>query len=582
MTAPQSRVPGPTYFRFSLASAFLFAGLTGILVIAGLCWLGIPHAVRAGLAGSVLTGEDLEKSVKSIQTAIVPILVMGVFIASMGMVLLTMVTRKQLDHVIRELARIREDHEPIALPGSLDPRGAESGNEVARIAFIGNGLARDLKDLTLQAQAIAEGDLDNDILNENVTSKLGAAFRRMVLQLKELGLIARTIASEKLGDPLLDRARQGTIGSSYQEMIKRLRHLLHQADAIAQGRLSDTILEANNDGELSRAFHAMARNLRLLARQTEAVASKDLTDLVLQERLPGEVGDSLARMFEVLENLVKMTQKTIVQLATSSRELAALSDKQSEMAGDQAEATNLTSGTMQDLSVGGAQVVASVEQVLKAAMRMVKGCRETQERSQAMMGILEETISVGEDNLARVKRLEEGSRKIVGVTAIISELAKETRVLGVNAAIMAAQAGENAGGFTVVAREIRRLATKTVGATKEIKDYVLSIQKSITDVVKSTTLVQERSRDGGLKARESTQTMEELLGISNQVAHASQSIETNIKDQQSTIEGVLETIRSMDEHAGSFSLTAREIQDLARHLETSAEELRGLIAEFRV
>jgi len=487
-----------------------------------------------------------------------------------------------LDKVIRYLGNLMNEAQPFQIPGEIKSEDLGSQSEVFKLVAIANRLHTDLEDIRLQVSAIAAGELESDTLERNVSGTLGQSFRHMVVQLKELSLIARAISKEQLSHPLLDRERKGTFASAHQELIKRLRLLIKQADAIAKGQLSNPILDEGGEGDLSQMFQKMTRNLRLLGRQTDSVSHKDMTGAALQEILPGEMGDSLSHMFRVLEDMVKVSQRTIVRLATSSRELAALSTSQKEMANDQAETTNKTSTTFQELSVSAAHVVNNVEQVLQAATRMVQGCQETQERSQAMLTILEETISVGEENLTRVKRLEESSRKIVGVTAIISELANETRVLGVNAAIMAAQAGENAGGFTVVAREIRRLATKTVGATKEIKDYVLGIQKSILDVVKSTSTVQDRSREGGFKARESTQTMQELLVISNQVAEASQSISSNIKEQQTTIEDVLGAVRNMDENASSFSMTASEIHNLASHLRDSSEELHGLIGEYKV
>ena len=295
--------------------------------------------------------------------------------------------------------------------------------------------------------------------------------------------------------------------------------------------------------------------------------AQDVTDVVVSERT---MQSNMERMNKVSENIMAAAN----QIAQASESAASQVIMAREGADRQSERAASTATAMEEMNVTIMEVArnaASSAEQGDAAMKRAHQGLEVVERSIQAIGEVESLSVRLKDDISDLGTRVEAIGRIMDV---IQDIADQTNLLALNAAIEAARAGEAGRGFAVVADEVRKLAEKTMGATKEVGQAILAIQEGASRNIQGMDEAALAVQNTTALARESGETLREIVGMVVSTVEQIQSIATAAEQQSATSE---EINRSVEEVSSISSETAQAMGELSQSL----EELEDLATRLR-
>ncbi|MGA8406945.1 MAG: methyl-accepting chemotaxis protein [Candidatus Acidiferrales bacterium] len=332
---------------------------------------------------------------------------------------------------------------------------------------------------------------------------------------------------------------------------------------------------------ISRAISSSTS--QVLAR-AQAISDGDLTGQDLPTSSNDELGD-LARAINGMQNSLRETITSVSsgaeRIATASEELSASASQQAAGAETQKDQTHQVATAMQEMS-------STVQQVSENSNKASEASRKAADTARQGGSIVEDTLakmraiadSVGQ-TAKKVQELGKSSNQIGEIIGVIDDIADQTNLLALNAAIEAARAGEQGRGFAVVADEVRKLAERTSKATKEITQMIQSIQtetKSAVEAMESGTKQVELGVESTTQAGTS---LHEIIKTSEQVGDMVMLIATAATEQASAsdeINGNIEQIAKItQETAAGAGESAKAIHELSN----LATDLQSLVSKFK-
>ncbi|QEM67122.1 methyl-accepting chemotaxis protein [Geobacter sp. FeAm09] len=324
-----------------------------------------------------------------------------------------------------------------------------------------------------------------------------------------------------------------------------LRSLAHKADQIASGDLGVEIeLDSRDEiGQLSAAFGAMVKNLR---------------------ELIGKVMETAAH----LSSAAAQVSATATQMSTGTEEVAAqaatVATASEEMAATSSDIANNC-----HMAAGGAQqAAATTSKGFEVVKNTVDGIRQRGDGTRA--------------NARIVESLGERSDQIGAIVATIEDIADQTNLLALNAAIEAARAGEQGRGFAVVADEVRALAERTTRATKEIGDMIKAIQGQTKEAIVSMEEGVKGTERGAAEAAQLETALNEILEQVNAVTMQVSQIATAAEEQTATTSEITNNIHMITQVVHDTSRGAQESAAAASQMAQQAEHLQTLVRQFRL
>ena len=316
---------------------------------------------------------------------------------------------------------------------------------------------------------------------------------------------------------------------------------------IAQGEGDLTrrlpILGKNEIGELSEWFNTFIGKLHGIINQVSG-SSLQLASSALELQLTS-----------------KQMTESIAQLSSQSTSLATAGEEMSATSGDIANnchhaATN-AGGATQKAKQGAAVVGQSI----------------------AVMSTIAERV---QNAASTVGALGVRSEQIGEIIGTIEDIADQTNLLALNAAIEAARAGEQGRGFAVVADEVRALAERTTRATKEIGEMIKAIQKETKEAVVTMEQSVTQVEQGTSHASESGRSLQEILDIINDVTEQIGQIATAAEEQTATTREISSNVMSLNDLAKQNDHALHETAIAANDVSRQAEELKQLVGQFRL
>jgi methyl-accepting chemotaxis protein len=315
--------------------------------------------------------------------------------------------------------------------------------------------------------------------------------------------------------------------------------------AVALGLLLGYALGRLIGGTLSRAVQVL-----------EAVAARDFT-----QSLEIDSTDEVGQMANALNEAVRGVQTALLEVrdvadsvATASKQLSTSAEEIASGAQEQASSLEETAANLEEIT---ATVKQSAENAQQASQLGV-GARDTAEKGGTVVG--NAVDAMGEINQA--------SKRIADIITTIDEIAFQTNLLALNAAVEAARAGEQGRGFAVVAAEVRNLAQRSATAAKEIKGL---IQDSVRKVEGGSDLVNQ-----------SGQRLGEIVSSVKRVTDLVAEMASATREQSSGIDQVNKAVAQMDQVTQSNSAQTQELSGTAESMSQQAEQLRRLVAQFRL
>ena len=345
---------------------------------------------------------------------------------------------------------------------------------------------------------------------------------------------------------------------------------------VAQRRIAKKLLEA----EQYANEKVQAAILRLLDELAD-LADGDLTvTTTVSEDFTGAIADSVNYTIDQLRQLVSRINSTAVQVSTAAQESQQTALHLAEASDHQAQEIAGVSAAINEMAVTIDQVSANAAESALVASKSVSiannGAKLVQNTIHGMDTIREQI----QDTSKRIKRLGESSQEIGDIVSLINDIADQTNILALNAAIQASMAGDAGRGFAVVADEVQRLAERSAGATKQIETLVKTIQTDTNEAVTSMEQTTSEVVSGARLALDAGVALEEIEGVSANIAELIQNISNAARQQASSAGHISNTMNVIQEITSQTSAgtgaTAQAIGDLA----DMALELRESVAGF--
>ncbi len=399
------------------------------------------------------------------------------------------------------------------------------------------------------------------------------------------------------------RASASNIFNLSQTLLDEASHLATGFENLASGRSFDTIggyvlgLLALTSiiliglvmvRETNRQLHETAekneRNQNAIMRlldEIEDLADGDLTVTAsVTEDFTGTIADSINYSVDQLRDLVATINLTAGQVAGAVQEtqatamhLAQASEHQAQQIAEASTAINQMAQSIDQVSANAAESSAVAERSVEIAN---KGNEVVHNTIHGMDNIREQI----QDTAKRIKRLGESSQEIGDIVSLIDDIADQTNILALNAAIQASMAGDAGRGFAVVADEVQRLAERSSAATRQIETLVRAIQADTNEAVISMEQTTTEVVRGARLAQDAGVALEEIEGVSKTLAALIQSI-SNAAQQQTSSAGqislTMNVIQQITTQTSSGSTaTAESIGNLAK----MASQLRRSVSGF--
>lgn len=350
--------------------------------------------------------------------------------------------------------------------------------------------------------------------------------------------------------------------------------------SIAIGAL--TLLVVTTIGMLiARSIVAPLRNAVDLSR---AVADGDLTRSIVAEG-----GDEIADMMRSLKIMTENLNRLIRQARDSS-------DKVSEAATELATASGQVATSSQQQNDAASSMAAAVEEMTVSINHISDRARDAESISRESSRLADEGSDVIRSMVEEMQRiaaavntasdsiiqLGQQSEKISGVVQVIKEVAEQTNLLALNAAIEAARAGEQGRGFAVVADEVRKLAERTSQSTVEISAMIGKVHEGVQAATEGMQIGVELVQAGVDQAGQAGEAVTKMNHGAQQVLATINDISSALQEQSSASNEIAQNVERIAQMADENSAAVEETSHTAHHLESLAGELQSTVGRFKV
>ena len=322
--------------------------------------------------------------------------------------------------------------------------------------------------------------------------------------------------------------------------------------------------------------------LRLLD-EMGSLADGDLTvQATVTEDITGTIADAINFAIEALRSLVTTINETAVQVSAAAHETQATAVSLAEAAEQQARQINASSTAVNDIAGSIDRVSANSAESSHVAQRSVviaaKGALMVRQTIEGMDSIRDQI----QDTSKRIKRLGESSQEIGTIVELINDIAEQTNILALNAAIQAASAGEAGRGFGVVADEVQHLAERASSATRRIETLVQTIQSDTNEAVSSMEQTTAEVVSGARLAEDAGLALEEIENVSTDLSGLIQRISTAAKQQAAAATSISATMGAIREITRQTSIGATQTAESIGNLAQLSAGLRRSVADFKL
>ena len=337
-----------------------------------------------------------------------------------------------------------------------------------------------------------------------------------------------------------------------------------------------------HDAGLEETLADQQESILKLLDEMSALADGDLTvEAEVTDQITGAIADSVNFAVIEMRDLVSQINRASIEVANESEQAVSNAQSvsqsnisQADQISEAADLMQQVSSGMREMSVQANSSSTMASESLQAASQGAQAVRDTIEGMENMREQIQDTSK-------RIKRLGESSQRIGDIVALIDDIAEQTNILSLNAAIQASMAGEAGRGFAVVSDEVQSLAERSTEATKKIAELVTTIQNDTNDAVLSMEKATQQVVSGTKVADSAGTALSDIENVSQRLSSLVEGISKDSNEQAETVIKVSEKVALVSDSSTDTSRKAQEsansiakLLELAKDLETSVSRFK--------
>lgn len=496
---------------------------------------------------------QLEAEVSDIMSRTIIFIIGGMI---MGTLAFLFTFFKVIPQLIRPIHRFKDLINQYSLGDFTNRMDIKSNDEFGQMSSMLNNLRDSQLEKIEAAEKIANGDLQFKVNSLSENDVLSKSFEKMIDNLNKLVLEIKFLTTASVKGNSSARGNTRGFEGGYNEIVKGINETL------------DAIYDPINE-----AIDAL-----------EKIASGDLT-VKISKKYSGDhekIKDSINNVTHSLGKTLNDVSLAAVAAASAAHQISSSTEEMAAGANEQSSQTT--------------EVAGAVEEMTKTIFETTKNTTRAAEASKnagtvALEGgkVVKETINgmirisdVVKQSSQTVQALGKSSNEIGEIIQVIDDIADQTNLLALNAAIEAARAGEQGRGFAVVADEVRKLAERTSKATQEIASMIKQIQKDTDGAVKSMKLGTDEVEKGKILAEKAGQSLKEIIAGAENVADIVTQVAVASEEQSRTSEQITQNIELINNVTQQNATGVRQIAHAAEELNLLTGNLQKLISGFKV
>ena len=331
---------------------------------------------------------------------------------------------------------------------------------------------------------------------------------------------------------------------------------------------------------------SITRPLYMSLQASDIIASGDLTiDLSAVEKRGDELGlllQSFSKMVRNLSESVKDINEGVSILGSSANEILAATTQVASGTAETATAITETTTTVEEVQQAAKQTAQKANNVAESAKLVAKvsqnGQKAVEETVAGMTRIREQMDTIAQT----VVRLSEQSKSIGSIIASVTDIADQSNLLAVNAAIEAAKAGEQGKGFAVVAQEIKNLASQSKQSTSQVRNILNDVQKATSAAVMATEQGSKAVEAGVKQSLEAGEAIRILSESSNEAVQAATQIVASSQQQVVGMDQIGIAMQNINQAGTETAVSMVQSEKAAKNLSELGQKLKELVERFKV